>query len=228
MKSRRWAIVAVSAVAAVGGGAAFAATREDDAKEHEDAILTDAAERLDVDAGELRSALSEAELAQIDKAVEDGTLSEEDAEAIKEHMQESGLVLGLTPGGPGGPRGLHGPDPLGIMLGGPPVFDAIAEELGISVERLHDQLLSGKTMRQIALANGKTLADVKSAAREVIEQRIDEDVEEGRLTEEEADRLREDLPNMLERITHGPRFRRGFHPLPLAPPPGFGTPPPMR
>ena len=223
MKSKRIAILAVTAVGAVGAGAAIAATQDDKGAEAENAILADAAERLDVETDELRTALSEAELAQIDQAVEDGELTEEQAERIKEHMQESGRVLGLHgPGGPGGP-GMHhrvgGP-------GGPEVFEAIAKELGISVERLHTQLMDGKSMRKIANANGKTLADVKSAARAAIEKRLSEDVEAGRLTEEQADEIRDDLPRILQHLVQGPRFHhRGGPGGPPPGGPGFGPPP---
>lgn len=211
---RRFAIVAVTALAAAGGGAAIAATDDDKGKKTEDAIIDDAAERLDVDPSELRTALSEAELAQIDEDVEDGAITEEDAKRIKEHMQESGRVLGL-PGGPppGGPHGLHGPG----GPGGPAVFDAIAEELGIPVERMHRQLMRGKSLAQVARANGKSLADVKAAAKDALEQQIDEDVDAGRISEEDADRLREDLPEMLHRLVRGPHFFLGG---PMGPPPG--------
>ena len=229
MKSRHLAILGATALAAVGGGVAVAAIG-DDGKETENAILSDAAERLDVEADELRNALSEAQLAQIDKAVEEGKLTEEQAERIKEHMQESGRVLGF-PGGPGGPHGHHGPP------GGPAVFEAIAKELGISEEKLHQQLMSGKKMRQIAKANGKTVADVKAAAKAAIEKQLAEDVEAGRLTEEQADQIREDIPQMLRHLVRGPRF--GHHrggppgmgdmggPGPMGgPPPGAGFAPP--
>ena len=220
---RRFAIVAVTAVAAAGGGAAIAATDDDRGKKTEEAILTDAADRLDVEPGELRSALSEAQQAQIDKAVEDGILSEEDAEHMKERMDDSGPVLGFPAGPPpGGPHGLHGPGP-----GGPAVFDAIAEELGISVERLHNQLMRGKTMAQVARANGKSLTDVKDAAQAAIEQQIDEDLEADRITEEQAQELRDRLPEMLQHLVRGPRFDRArAHALPLPPPPGLEGPPP--
>jgi hypothetical protein len=227
---RRFAIVAVTALAAAGGGAAIAATEDDRGKNTEDAILDDAANRLDVEPGELRSALSDAELAQIDNAVEDGVISEEDAERIKEHLQDSGRVLGF-PGGPppGGPHGLHGP---GGPMGGPEVFDAIADELGIPVERLHRQLMRGKRLAQIARANGKSLADVKDAAKKAIEDEISEAVDAGRLSEEDADRLRDDLPGLLHRLVRGPQFFRGGPGF--APPdgdgpggPGFGPPPMM-
>jgi hypothetical protein len=222
---RRFAIVAVTALAAAGTGAAIAATGDDRGKEAEDAILTDAAEQLDVEPDELRSALSDAELAQIDKAVEDGLLSEEQAEQIKERMQESGRVLGFPGGPPGGPHGFDGRDgPHGLVgpgPGGPEVFDAIAEELGIPVERLHRQLMRGKSMSQIARANGKSVADVKAAAKAAIESRLEEEVEEGDLTEEQADEIRDHLPEMLQHLVRGPRFegRPGFGPPPGA---GFG------
>ena len=235
MKSRHLAILGATAVAAIGTGVAVAAIG-DDGKETENAILDDAAERLDVETDDLRNALSEAQQAQIDKAVEEGKLTEEQAERIKEHMQESGRVLGF-PGGPGGPHGHHGPP------GGPAVFEAIAKELGISEEKLHEQLMSGKRMRQIARANGKTLADVKSAAKAAIEKQLDEDVKEGRLTEEQADQIREDIPEMLRHLVRGPRFHGfrggppGMHgdgppmggPPMGGPPPGAGfAPPPAR
>ena len=86
--------------------------------------------------------------------------------------------------------------------------------------------MRGKRLAQIARANGKSIADVKSAAKDAIEEEIDEGVEAGRLSEEDADRLREDLPNMLDRLVRGPHLFLGG---PMGPPPGRGfAPPPMR
>jgi hypothetical protein len=101
---------------------------------------------------------------------------------------------------------------MGRGPGGHEVFDAIAEEIGIPVERLHRQLMRGKSMRQIARANGKSLADVKDAAEAAIESRLEKQVEEGALSEEQADEIREHLPEMLQHLVRGPRFHG---------PPGF-------
>lgn len=209
MSSRRLAIVAASALVVAGGGAAIAATDGDKGKEIENAILSGAAERLDVETDDLRNALSEAQLEQIDQAVEDGMLTEEQAEMIKEHLEESGRVLGFGP--PGGPPGFGGPfhRDFGPGPGGPPVFEAIAEELGISVERLHRQLLRGKSMKKIAEQNGTTLADVKAAAKAAIEEDLDKKVEDGELTEEQADEIRENLPEIIDMLARGPRIERG-------------------
>lgn len=219
---RRYAIIAVTALAAAGGGAAIAATHDDQGKQAEDAILSDAATRLDVDAGDLHDALSAAEQAQLDQAVKDGKLTQEQADDIKEHMQESGRVLGIPPGPPG-PGGPHGPFVGGPL--GPEVFDAIAKELGISGDELHSQLESGKTLRQVAKANGKTVADVKSAARTAIEKQLAADVDDGRITKRQAARIRKDMPRILSRLVNGPRHwrRGGPPPPPMGPPPG---PPP--
>lgn len=227
MKSRRFAIVAVTALAAVGAGAAFAATQDDKGKEAENAVLSDAAERLDVSSDELRTALSEAQQAQLDKAVEDGDLTQAQADKIKQHMEESGRVLGFPggPGGPGGPRGHHGPGRPG---GGPPFFDAIAKELGISEQKLHNQLHRGRSLAQIAKANGKTVDELKAVAKAAIEKQLAQDVEAGRITQAQADEMKEHIPEMLERLGKRPRLRDGGPPH--GGPGGFGGPggpPPM-
>src|SRR5688500_6541719 len=105
MKPRRIAALAVSgALVAGGAGAAIAAVTKDDAKQTEQAILDDAAKRLDVTPEKLRDALSAAQDTQLDQAVKDGDLTQKQADAIKAARKDSGRVLG----GPG-LRGLHGP-----------------------------------------------------------------------------------------------------------------------
>lgn len=218
MKSRRFIIIAATSLAAVGGGAAIAATQEDDGREHENAILSDAAERLDVETEELRTALSEAQQAQLDQAVEDGKLTQEQADRIKEHMEESGRVLGGPPG-PGMHHGFH--------AGPPPFFEAIADELGISLEELRSELADGKSLRELAKAHDKSLDDLRAAARAAIEKRIAQDVEDGRITEAQADEMRERLPEMLSHLGERPRFHRGGPPMGGPGGPPMGGPPPM-
>ena len=45
---------------------------------------------------------------------------------------------------------------------------------------------------------------MKAAAQDALEKEIDEGVEDGRLSEEDAERLRDDIPNMLDRLVRGP------------------------
>ena len=78
-RTRIAAIAAAGALVAAGSGVAVATTRSDDAKEHEQAVLADAAKRLDVAPSELRDALSDAENAQLDADVKAGRLTQEQA-----------------------------------------------------------------------------------------------------------------------------------------------------
>src|SRR4051795_5868165 len=98
MKTRRTAAAAVTvAVVAAGGGAAVAATKDDP----ESAVLNDAAKRLNVTPKALKDALAAAEDAQLDQAVKDGRLTQEQADRLKQERARSGSVLGRPGAGLG-------------------------------------------------------------------------------------------------------------------------------
>ncbi len=229
MRAKRTMAIGGVAASLLGGGAALAARSSDDGSKTEDAILSDAAKRLGVSADELESALARAEDAQLDKAVKAGDLTKEQADAIKRHRKDSGRVLGL-PGGPhGGPgfevhRG-HAFGPPGF--GGPGgVLDAVADELGITVPKLISQLRDGKTLAELAKSHDKSLADLKSAAKDVLSKRLDAAVKQGHLTRDEADEILQRLPDMIDHLgERGPGAGpRGFGPPP-GDPKGFGPKP---
>jgi uncharacterized protein (DUF433 family) len=220
MNAKRTIVIGGLAAALIGGGAAVAASGGDGGKT-EDAILADAAKRLGVTPGQLERALANAEDAQLDQAVEDGRLTQEEADALKKHRRESGRVLGFPGSGPGGHVGGPGLGGHGPGFGGPgDAMQAVAKELGISVSDLFGELRDGKTLAEIAKEHDKSLADLKAAAREATEKNIDEAVEDGRLTEQQADRLREHIPDIVDRLGEGPPGGRGG----FGPPPGSGPP----
>ena len=194
MKRKHMLAAVATAAALAGGTAAIAAT--DDRKAAEDAVLADAAERLDVTPEELRSALAAAEDAQLDDAVKAGRLTQEQADELKQRRADSGLVLGFGPGGPHGHghhRGPGGP-------GGPALLDDAAAALGITREQLFQRLQDGKTLAQIAQAEGKSLADVKDAVKKAATERLDAELEAGRITQEQGDAIAEHLAEHVERL----------------------------
>ena len=207
MRTRRIAALALSgALAAGGAGAAIAGVTKDDAKKTEQAILDDAAKRLDVTPDKLRDALSSAQDAQLDQAVKDGDLTQKQADAIKEARKDSGRVLG----GPG-LRGLHGPGDV-MKLRGPggpgfgkhgagirfDIFEDLAKALGTTDAKLKEQLRDGKSVADIAKANGKSLADVRSAVKAAAKTRLDKAVADGDLTRKQADAM---LDRLAEKVT---------------------------
>ena len=195
--TRKRIITGLAAVAALGGGTAVAVAATDGPKAVEQAILSDAADELGVTADELRSALADAEDAQLDAAVKAGDLTQEQADEIREHRADEGTVLGI--GGPhGGPPGMHhGP-------GGPGPMEDVAKALGITEEQLFERLEDGKSLSAIAEAEGRTLAEVSEAVEKAMTERLDADVEAGRLTDARRDEMLEHLDEMVEHIGDGP------------------------
>jgi hypothetical protein len=236
MGGRRIAAIALSgALVAGGAGAAIAAVTKDDGKKTEQAILDDAAKRLDVTPDKLREALSAAQDAQIDQAVTDGKLTQKQADAIKAARKQSGRVLGPL-GAPGEPhlRPWGGPDG-GPPHGGPPhggpgmrhgLLDDIAGALGTTPAKLFAQLRAGRSIADVAKANGKSLDDVRGAVKAAEKKRLYKAVADGDLTRSQADtilaRIDEKLKMIVSDRAPAPRWQRrgGGKPRPGAMRPG--------
>ncbi|HWT23982.1 MAG TPA: hypothetical protein VN213_10800 [Solirubrobacteraceae bacterium] len=204
MKTRRVVAGAVAA-AALAGGTAGAVAATTDEKAAEQAVLGDAAKRLGVTTDELRSALAAAQDAQLDAAVKAGDLTQEQADAIKARRDAEGTVLGLGRGRFGDH---HGFGRRGGPWGGP-LADEIATALGISPERLFEQLRNGRTLEQIATAEGKTLEQVRAAVKAAVTERLDAALVAGRITQAQYDEMVEHLGEHIARLGEEPAFRGG-------------------
>jgi uncharacterized protein (DUF433 family) len=208
MSARRIAAIALAGGLLAGGtGAAIAAVTKDNGKQAEQAVLDDAAKRLNVTPEKLREALSAAQDAQLDQAVKDGTLTQKQADAIKARRKQSGRVLGRPFGGPPGFRG-HGPG-FGLHRGG--IVLDLAKALGITRQQLHEQLRAGKSVADIAKAHGKSLDDVRAAVKADAKQRADQAVKDGDLTQAQADELLSHVDDALAHLGDAPppMFRHG-------------------
>ena len=88
------------------------------------------------------------------------------------------IALGAAGAGIAGAASSNGSAPAG----GPPGAAAITTYLGISASDLQTALQSGKTLAQIATANGKTVAGLETAMIADAKTHLDADVTAGRLT----------------------------------------------
>jgi hypothetical protein len=163
---------------------------------------------------------------KLDQAVADGRLTRAQADEMLAGLKAriTDFVNGRFPPSFRDERGRHGfafrHDGLG--------FDAAATYLGLSETQLRAQLESGKTLAQIATAQGKTVDGLVGALLDRAKQRLDKAVAAGRLTREEADGM---LAGLKERIAHlvnsrfGAPFReRGARGFRAGPPAFFGRP----
>jgi hypothetical protein len=222
MKRRRIAVLALTGVVlAAAGGGAIAATNDDP----EQSIINDAAKRLNVTPQQLRDALGAAEDAQLDKDVKAGKLTQDQADAIKKRRHANGgTVLGPGPGpGPRGPGHAIPFGPGGFGHGGPGRFDhggpgaaiaAGAKVLGLSQDELFKQLRDGKSLADIAKAQGKDLADVKAAVRAAVKADLDAAVKDKHLTQAQADDVLKRFDDHFDEFAQRSR--------PPGPPRGFG------
>jgi hypothetical protein len=118
--------------------------------------------------------------------VEDGTLTQEQADAVAETLNEQLPAHG--PGGLGGPHG-HG----GILL----ELDAAAEELGLTEEELREQLRNGASLAEIAEEQGVDVDDLVGVLVGAAEERLAAAVDDGRIDQERADELAAGLEDRI-------------------------------
>ncbi len=203
---RRLVIGAGAALAVVGAGGAVAATQGSPAQESQ-AIIDDAAAELGIDAQKLEAALEEALAKRVDAAVADGRLTEEQGAALKERIRSGQVpLLGLrgghgSRGGPGHHRG--------------PGLDDAASYLGVTVAELREALADGRSLADVARAEGKAVDGLVDTLVAAAEARLADAVEAGRLTDAQRDEVVESLEQRIREGVNasGLRFRggRGHH-----------------
>jgi len=138
---------------------------------------------------------------RVQQAVDDGRITQEQADERIAQMEER-LLEGLESGswfsmGRGGFRGRLG--------GAQPTL--LAEALDMTVEELQEALTGGQTVAELAEDQGVALEDIVDALIAPRIERIQQAVEDGRITQEQADeRIEQMEARMLEGLESGSRF----------------------
>jgi len=209
MALRRKVIAGAAAALAVGGaGAGVAATKlaTNSPSEESKAIVNDAAKSLGVEPSKLSAALKKAFENRIDAAVAAGRLTKEQGDELKQRIESGDFPL-------------FGPPAFGPGFGGPHLFfhglDAAAGYLGLTEAELHSRLESGKTLAEIAKAQGKSVDGLKAALVKEAKTHLDAAVKAGRLSSAEEQRVLADLQQRIDHLVNGKlpdRFprRHGF------------------
>ena len=232
LTSRKTVLAAtVAGLAVAGGGTAIAASQADDspASSFFDAV----AEHLGISSGELEDATKAAALDQVDQALDEGRITEEQASELRSHI-ESGDARGLL-----GLFGLHGfrhggpdeGDGFGLAHPVPFLRDRLrpaAEYLGLTEAELFEHLREGKSLAEVAEAEGKSVDGLKQAILDGARSALDEAVANERLTQTQADAIYERLQAVIDELVEGslpgprgdrfgPGFSFGFGPPGFAP-----------
>jgi len=195
------AAAGVAALAVAGGGAAIAANTADTPQAESKAIVDDAAQQLGVTPSKLSAALKQALENRVDAAVAAGRLTKAEGDALKARIeaQEYPLLGGMGLRHQGGPG-----------FGGH--LTAAGSYLGLSEAELRTQLESGKTLADLAKAQGKSVDGLVDALVADEKKELDQAVADGRLTQTQADELLAGAKQRVTDLVNGTLPQRGLHP----------------
>ena len=201
-------VLALAAAVVVGGAATSA--QEDDGPVG--TFLGKVAEKLGISEDQLTTAIKDARLEQVDEAVAEGRLTEEQAAQIKERIENSEYGFGLGPGFRFG-DGRH--------VGGGLILDAAAEVLGMEKADLVEALkVDGATLASVAEAQGKDADTFKAELLAAVKADLNAKVADGTITQERADAKYSNIEENIDAILSGSlpvfhrhgRGHRGFGP----------------
>ena len=165
----------------------------------------DAEEAPETEADETSSRLGEV----LDGLVEDGTLTQAQRDTVEERLREARPERRS-----GHFRGAFG------RLGG---ASDILEDLGLDAETIRDGIAEGLSLGEIAEANGSSAEALTDALVEQAETRLDDAVDAGRIDEERAAELREQIEERIDGVVSGEAdFGRRGHRGRFGGPRGFG------
>ena len=193
---RLWVVLGIAGLVALVGAAAlgavvFAQDNEDgtgwpyDIRER---MKEAVAKALGIEVQEYEDALATAREQVLEEAVAEGHLTQEQADRIRERGTE-----GFGPGkrgafGPGAKEGFgHWMPGMAPHHGWHSSGAVLPEVLGLTAEELLAELKDGKTIADVAEAQGVALEEVVDALMEPMEEMLAQAVDAGELSQEQAD-----------------------------------------
>lgn len=216
--SKFWKIALVVAVVVVLGSAAVAAVAvaqegADGVKEGLAGLRQEFREAvagiLGISVEKYDAALDQAREQVLDKAVDEGDLTAEQADRIRERAEE-GIGPGMMgPGmmGRGMDRGMMGRGMMGrrIVMGDPEnsMVAVAADKLGMTVDELVAQLQDGKTVAELAKEKSVDLQTIVDAVMTVRQEKLSQAVADGKITQKQADLMLEKMRDMIEDCLNG-------------------------
>jgi uncharacterized protein YeaC (DUF1315 family) len=177
-----------------------------------DEFLNRLAQNLGVTPDRLRDALRQTAVQEVDAAQAAGRLTPEQAQRLKDAINQGKLpFLGLR-----GPLFGPGKGVGRLGLGMSASLDQLAQFLGVSRDQLRQELRD-KSLAEVAQAHGKSTDQLKQFILDNVRQRLSQAVQQGRITQQQADTALNNLQQRLDDLINrkpgehglGPRMRMG-------------------
>jgi hypothetical protein len=200
--SSKRVLATAAALSLVGGaGGAIAASKGSATKGN--GFLARVAGHLGISTQKLEDATKAAAIDQVDADLKAGRITQSQADQLKARIKAGAVPFF------GGPRGFHHE---GVGHAGR--LTAAAGYLGLSVPELLQKLSSGKSLADVAKAQGKSVDGLQQAMLADMKKHLDQAVKEGMLTEAQAKEELNELESRIDAIVNGtfrgPGERREF------------------
>lgn len=166
-----------------------------------DTFLTHLAQNLGVDKARLVEQMKAAAGTTVDDAVQQGALSQEHGDRIKEQIQKSNGSF--FNGGFVGPHRFGHRARPGFAFGKlhqPQLLQAAAQKLGLTEAQLRDELKSGKSLAQIAQEKGVSRDDLRTAMLDAVRSQVNQAVQNGKLTQDQANQVISRIEQVIDRL----------------------------
>ncbi len=98
----------------------------------------------------------------------------------------------------------------GYIIGKGKDLSALANKLGVSTQDLQQTLESGKTLADVAKEKGVDVQTLIDVQKQVIVERINQAVKDGRLTQEQADKQNTHVDQIAKNVVNG-KIGSRFH-----------------
>ena len=176
---------------------------EGDAQGERESFAARVAAHLGVTEQQLVDAFKAVRLEMLDEAVAAGKISPEEADQIRQRIEES-KGLGLRPG-------------IGMRhwraraLGG--IVKSVAETLNMTPREIVQDLRQGQSLAEIGQAKGVSIGTLKSAIVDAAKEKLDQAVADGKLTQDQADKIMTRLTDNIDKIVNWKRGGLGEGPL---------------
>jgi hypothetical protein len=204
-----FALAGTALAAAAFAGGAYAATQSGSSSRQQ--FINDVAHRLNVSPDQLSAAVKAAMIDRLNTAVKDGKLTQAQANAIEQRINQGQLPLFF---------GHHHGFGHGVRNG---ELSSAAGYLGLTDAQLLTQLRTGKSLAQVAKDKGKTTAGLEQAMTTAFTTRLDKAVAAGRITKAQEHTILNRFKSRLDRRVN----RAGIgHEDGRATPGSFQGPPP--
>ncbi len=183
------------------------------------------ASKLGISTDTLKSDVTDAQQAAIEQAVKDGKLTRAQADRMEQNLNSNApfapFGFGFGRGFRGGPKNGNPPVTprgtapfpfVGGFLANASELEAVANALNMKPADLTAQIKSGKTLADIATAQKVDQATVKQAIIDAVKAQLQREVQDGIITQAQADQVMTNLtPDKID-LTRlpfrgGPRFR---------------------